>query len=86
VAARLQTLAAPGSILVSDATFRLTNGFFEFGASGELTVKGKGGAYAGNPPLRGRMYFPATSECAQAPFPGPPPSTCKVSATAVVCR
>jgi class 3 adenylate cyclase/tetratricopeptide (TPR) repeat protein len=41
VAARLQTLAAPGSILVSDATFRLTNGFFEFSSAGELTVKGK---------------------------------------------
>src|SRR5262249_35355006 len=41
VAARLQTLAAPGSILASDATFRLTNGFFEFSSAGELTVRGK---------------------------------------------
>ncbi|HWP64654.1 MAG TPA: AAA family ATPase, partial [Candidatus Limnocylindria bacterium] len=41
VAARLQTLAAPGTVLVSDATYRLTNGFFEFESAGELVVKGK---------------------------------------------
>jgi class 3 adenylate cyclase/tetratricopeptide (TPR) repeat protein len=41
VAARLQTLAAPGSILISEATERLVHGFFDVRSAGELTVKGK---------------------------------------------
>src|SRR5688572_12048937 len=41
VAARLQTLAAPGSILVSEATHRLVQGFFEVRSAGQLAVRGK---------------------------------------------
>jgi len=41
VAARLQTLAAPGSILISEATYRLVQGFFDVRSAGELDVKGK---------------------------------------------
>jgi len=40
LAARLEQLSAPGSILVSESTFRLTEGLFRFEALGERTVKG----------------------------------------------
>ena len=38
--ARLQGLAEPNSVLVSDATFRLAHGFFEWLDLGRLTLKG----------------------------------------------
>jgi class 3 adenylate cyclase/tetratricopeptide (TPR) repeat protein len=41
LAARLQALAAPGAILVSDATHRLVDGFFETRDLGPTPVKGK---------------------------------------------
>jgi predicted ATPase/class 3 adenylate cyclase len=41
VAARLQSLAAPGGILISEATHRLVQGFFHVRPAGELVVKGK---------------------------------------------
>jgi len=41
LAARLQTLAKPGSILVSEATYRLVRGFFVVESTGPLDVKGK---------------------------------------------
>jgi predicted ATPase/class 3 adenylate cyclase len=41
LAARLEQLSAPGSILVSESTFRLTEGLFRFEALGDKTVKGK---------------------------------------------
>jgi class 3 adenylate cyclase/predicted ATPase len=40
VAARLESLAAPGSILVSEPTYRLTEGYFEFRSLGAAQVKG----------------------------------------------
>jgi class 3 adenylate cyclase len=40
LAARLEQLAEPGSILISDSTFRLTEGFFRFEAMGEKVVRG----------------------------------------------
>jgi len=41
LAARLQTLASPGSILVSEATYRLVRGFFVVHPTGPLDVRGK---------------------------------------------
>jgi class 3 adenylate cyclase len=41
LAARLQTLAAPGTILLSEATQRLVRGFFELRPTGPLEVRGK---------------------------------------------
>jgi predicted ATPase/class 3 adenylate cyclase len=40
LAARLQNLANPGSIVVSASTFRLTDGFFAFKALGAAQIKG----------------------------------------------
>jgi len=40
LAARLQSLANPGSIVVSESTFRLTDGFFTFNALGAAQIKG----------------------------------------------
>ncbi len=41
LAARLQSLGAPGSILLSEATYRRVRGFFEMKRVGEFQVKGK---------------------------------------------
>jgi len=40
-AARLEQLAQPSSVLISDSTYRLIEGFFRFEALGERVVKGK---------------------------------------------
>jgi len=40
LAARLQTLAEPGTILVSEPTYRLTQGYFTFQPLGERQIKG----------------------------------------------
>ena len=40
LAARLQSLANPGSIVVSESTFRLTDGFFAFNTLGATQIKG----------------------------------------------
>ncbi len=41
LAARLESLAAPGTILVSEPTYRLVRGFFQVRPTGPLAVKGK---------------------------------------------
>src|SRR5207302_2340558 len=40
LASRLESLAAPGSIVVSAHTYKLTEGYFEFKALGETPIKG----------------------------------------------
>ena len=40
LAARIESVAAPGSILVSESTHRLTEGYFEFRALGSVPMKG----------------------------------------------
>jgi predicted ATPase/class 3 adenylate cyclase len=40
LAARMESLATPGSIVVSEHTYKLTEGYFEFKALGEARVKG----------------------------------------------
>ena len=41
LAARMQTLAEPGTIVVSDNAYRLTHSYFTFAPLGEVTVKGR---------------------------------------------
>jgi len=41
LAARMESLAEPGSILISDSTYRLAKNYFEFESLGEVAVKGK---------------------------------------------
>src|SRR6266542_6423175 len=40
IASRMENLAAPGSIVVSAQTYKLTEGYFEFKALGETPIKG----------------------------------------------
>ncbi len=40
LASRLESLATPGSIMVSEQTYKLTEGYFEFKSLGEAHVKG----------------------------------------------
>ena len=41
LASRMQSIAEPGTILVSDATYRLAKDFFKFKSLGKLNIKGK---------------------------------------------
>lgn len=41
LASRMETMASPGSILVSNDTYNITENFFNFKPMGKLTVKGK---------------------------------------------
>ena len=40
LAARIESIAAPGSVVVSESTYRLTEGYFEFRAMGSVPLKG----------------------------------------------
>ncbi len=40
IAARMESVATPGSVMVSEHTHKLTEGYFEFKALGETQVKG----------------------------------------------
>ncbi len=46
LAARLQQLARPGSVVVSEATYRAISGFFESLDLGEISVKGRAAVHA----------------------------------------
>ena len=48
LASRLQSLARPGTILVSEATHRLVRGLFRMQTAGPLKVKGKAGPIVGH--------------------------------------
>src|SRR5215208_4226412 len=65
LAARMEQLAAPGSILVTDSTHKLTDGYFEFKALGQTQIKGVEellNVYEvlGAGPLRTRLQVSAT--------------------------
>jgi predicted ATPase/class 3 adenylate cyclase len=65
LAARLQSLADPGSIVISESTFRLTDGFFAFKALGAAQIKGVSEPVpvyevAGVGPLRTRLQVAAS--------------------------
>jgi class 3 adenylate cyclase len=53
-AARLQTAAEPGMVLVGEQTRRLAERGIEFGPRQDLTLKGKSGTVAASPVLRAR--------------------------------
>ena len=64
LAARMQSLANPGSIVVSASTFRLTDGFFAFNALGAAQIKGVSEPVpvyevVGVGPLRTRLHVAA---------------------------
>ena len=70
LAARLQSLANPGSIVVSASTFRLTDGFFAFNALGAAQIKGVSEPVpvyevVGVGPLRTRLQVAARRGLAQ---------------------
>jgi class 3 adenylate cyclase/predicted ATPase len=65
LAARIQAIAAPGSVVVGDSTHRLTDGFFEFRDLGSVPMKGVSGEVglyevAGVGPLRTRLDVSAS--------------------------
>jgi class 3 adenylate cyclase/tetratricopeptide (TPR) repeat protein len=73
LAARLQTAAAPGSILVSEATHRLVAAFFETRDLGRLELKGKAEPVhafevVGERPVHGRID--ALADLGLTPFVG----------------
>ncbi|MBI3801356.1 MAG: AAA family ATPase [Deltaproteobacteria bacterium] len=64
LAARMEQLAAPGSILVTEDTHKLTDGYFEFKALGKTQIKGVEAPLAvyevlGAGPLRTRLQVSA---------------------------
>jgi class 3 adenylate cyclase/predicted ATPase len=76
LASRMETLAAPGSIVVSAATHRLVRGYFEFRDLGATAVKGLNApvnAYEvlGNGPLRTRLQVAARRGLARFVGRGP---------------
>ena len=82
-AARLQTAAAPGSVVVAEATHQLTAGHFDWLELEPVTVKGKAAplpvwrplAYrAGSSAHRPPGPEPSASRPAGVPAPGPAPS------------
>jgi class 3 adenylate cyclase/tetratricopeptide (TPR) repeat protein len=70
LAARIEGLAAPGSVVVSESTQRLTEGYFDFRALGTVPIKGMGAGaklyeVAGVGPLRTRLEVSARRGLAQ---------------------
>jgi class 3 adenylate cyclase len=72
LAARMETAAEPGTVLVSEHTYRLVEGQFEWQALGEITVKGIARPVAIYRPLRTRA---ATDVPAAPAYDLPLPST-----------
>src|SRR5262249_46360049 len=70
LAARLQTAARPGAILVSDATYRLVRGFFVVEPGGPLEGKGKSEPVVAYEVVSRAGRIPPT---ASAPERGPTP-------------
>ena len=72
-ASRMEGLAEPGAIYVSEETFRLAEGFFRFEALGERYVKGKEGlvkVYRVIAPSTRRTRFDVSAERGLTPFVG----------------
>ncbi|MFD1558245.1 adenylate/guanylate cyclase domain-containing protein [Paraburkholderia silviterrae] len=73
IASRMETMAAPASILVSESTYKLAQGYFDFNALGAAQVKGVPAPLAvyevrGLGPLRTRLQVAARRGL--APFVG----------------
>src|SRR5512135_3362608 len=75
LAARLQSAAQPGRVLISEATEKLVKGIFELNALGEISLKGKAQAVAVYEVIE-RKAFPASGHGIQglpSPFVGRQP-------------
>jgi len=73
LASRMEELAEPGTVYVSDETFRLTEGLFRFEALGEREVKGKEepvNVYRAIAPSTRRTRFDVSAERGLTPFVG----------------
>jgi len=73
LASRMEGLAEPGTIYVTEDTFKLTEGFFRFEALGEGQVKGKEmpvKAYRVIAPSTRRTRFDVSAELGLTPFVG----------------
>jgi class 3 adenylate cyclase/predicted ATPase len=73
LASRMEGLAAPGTTLVTEDTFKLTEGLFRYEALGELEVKGKKAAvksYRVIAPNTRRTRFDVSAERGLTPFIG----------------
>jgi class 3 adenylate cyclase/tetratricopeptide (TPR) repeat protein/ribosomal protein L40E len=73
LAARMEQLAEPGTIYVSEETFRLTEGLFRFESLGQKTVKGKEKpihVYRVISPTSRRTRFEVSAEKGLSPFVG----------------
>ena len=73
LASRMEGVAEPGTIYVSEETFKLTEGFFRFEALGEKEVKGKGKpvkVYRVIAPSTRSTRFEVSAERGLTPFVG----------------
>jgi class 3 adenylate cyclase/tetratricopeptide (TPR) repeat protein len=73
LASRMEGLAEPGTVYVTDETFKLTEGLFRFEALGEREVKGKEApvkAYRVIAPSTRRSRFDVSAERGLTPFLG----------------
>jgi class 3 adenylate cyclase/tetratricopeptide (TPR) repeat protein len=73
LASRMEELAEPGTVYVTENTFKLTEGFFRFEALGEKQVKGKEKpvkAYRVIAPSTRRTRFDVSAELGLTPFVG----------------
>ena len=73
LASRIERLAVPGSTYVSEATFKLSEGYFRYEAMGEYAVKGKADnikAYRVIAPSTSRTRFDVSAERGLTPFVG----------------
>jgi class 3 adenylate cyclase/tetratricopeptide (TPR) repeat protein len=73
LASRMEAMAEPGTIYVTDDTFRLTEGFFRFESLGEKKIKGKQTpvkAYRVIAPSTRRTRFEVSAERGLTPFIG----------------
>jgi class 3 adenylate cyclase len=71
MASRMESLAEPGTVCVTEETFRLAEGFFRFEALGERRVKGKRDpvrVYRVIAPSSRRTRFDVSAERGLAPF------------------
>jgi class 3 adenylate cyclase/tetratricopeptide (TPR) repeat protein len=73
LASRIEKIAEPGATLVTEETFKLTEGFFRFEALGENKIKGKKSAvktYRVVGPSTRRTKFDVSAERGLTPFVG----------------
>jgi len=73
LASRMEGIAEPGTVCVTEGTFKLTEGFFRFEALGERQVKGKEQlvkAYRVIAPSTSRTRFDVSAERGLTPFVG----------------